>query len=132
MYKLISSAIDTVDLSIGIDRGRNKKQRELNNNKNEKTKHHITIRLFDIFGFVKHQENATKGLRSKLTITWNSGKSVLNKSNATNVDKIKLIGTEWYVHHYTTSISQQSIKFINILNKTPTELQYVKRYFFMK
>ena len=39
---------------------------------------------------------------------------------------------EWYVLHYTPSIPQQAILFKQILNKVPTELQYVERGVFMK
>ena len=39
---------------------------------------------------------------------------------------------EWFVPHYTPSISIQAILFDQILSKTPTELQYVERSVFMK
>ena len=56
----------------------------------------------------------------------------MNKDNATNIGKIKINSIELYVPHYTPSISQQAILSRKILSKTPTELQYVKRYVFMK
>ena len=43
MYKLLTSASDTNDLSIGFDRDRNRRQRELTNNKNQKGEYHIVI-----------------------------------------------------------------------------------------
>ena len=39
---------------------------------------------------------------------------------------------EWYVPHYTPSIQQQTILFNQIVNRIPTELQYVERSVFMK
>ena len=56
----------------------------------------------------------------------------MNKDNAINIAKIKIIAIEWYVPHYTASIPQQAILFKQILRKTPTELQYVERIVFMK
>ena len=49
------------------------------------------------------------------------------KGNATVIDKIKTNSIEGYVPHYTPSIPQQAILSKQILNKTPTELQYVER-----
>ena len=47
--------------------------------------------LKDTFGCAKHQEKATFGLGYKLTLTRNSDNSVLNKDNATNNGKKKLL-----------------------------------------
>ena len=91
MYKLITSAEGSDDLSIGFDRDRNMRQRKLTNNKNQKGKYHIKIYLEDIFGFAKHQEKAIFGLGHKLTSTRNCDISVLNKDNATNIGEIKLL-----------------------------------------
>ena len=41
MYKLITSARNTDDLSIGFDRDRERRKRELTNNKNMKGKYHM-------------------------------------------------------------------------------------------
>ena len=49
-------------LSIGFDRGRDRRQQELYINKNVKGKYHVTIMLKDIFGFAEHQEKGTYGL----------------------------------------------------------------------
>ena len=56
MYKLRTSAKNTGDLSIGFDRDRGRRQRELTNNENIKGKYHVTIMLEVIFGFVEHQK----------------------------------------------------------------------------
>ena len=54
MYKLITSSKDSDDLSIGFDRSRDRRKRELFNNKNIKGKYHVRIMLIDIFGFAEH------------------------------------------------------------------------------
>ena len=59
MYKIITSARNTNDLSIGFDHDRGRRQRELTNNKNIKGTYHVTIMLKDIFGFAEHQEKGT-------------------------------------------------------------------------
>ena len=51
MYKLLTSSKDSDDLSIGFDRSRDKRKRELTNNKNIKGKNHIRLCLKDFFGF---------------------------------------------------------------------------------
>ena len=132
MYKLITTAKDANDLSIGFDRDRGRRQRELTNSKNIKGKYHVRFILEDIFGFAEHQEKGTSGLGYKLTITRNSDNAVLNKDNATNIGKIKINSIEWYVPHYTPSLHQQTIFSNQIVKKIPTELQYVERSIFMK
>ena len=62
MYKLITSAKETDDLSIGFDRSRDRKQRESNINETQKGKYHFRIRLKYICGFAEHQKKATYGL----------------------------------------------------------------------
>ena len=64
--------------------------------------------LEDIFGFAKHQEKATNRFGFELTLTKNTGNAVLNKENAINVGKVKIISKEWYVPHYTPSIPQKA------------------------
>ena len=56
MFKLTTSARNTDDLSIGFDRDRGRRQRELTNNKNKEGKYHVTIMLKDTFGFAEHQK----------------------------------------------------------------------------
>ena len=68
MYKLITSARITDDLSIGFDRDREKRKRELTNNKNINGKYHVTFMLKDFFGFAEHHEKGTYGLGYKLTV----------------------------------------------------------------
>ena len=56
----------------------------------------------------------------------------MNKDTAINIGKISINANEWYVSHYTPSISQQAILSNRNLSKLPTELQYVKRSVFME
>ena len=65
MYKLLTSSKDGDDLSIGFDRDRGRRKRELTNNKNIKGKYHTRIYLKDIFGFAEYQEKGTYGLGYK-------------------------------------------------------------------
>ena len=96
-------------MSIGFDRDRNRRQRELTNIKSQKGKYHVRIYLKDVFGFAEYQKKATYGLGYKLTLTKNSDNAVFNKGIAINNGKIKIKAIEWYVPHYTTSMQQQSI-----------------------
>ena len=132
MYKLLSSSKVSDDLSIGFDRDRGRRQREFTNNKTQKGKYHVRIYLKDVFGFAEYQEKGTYGLGYKLTLTRNTDNAVLNKANAINNGRIKINALEWYVPHYTPSIQQQSILSKQILNKTPTQIQYPERSVFMK
>ena len=132
MYKLLTSSKGSDDLSIGFDRDLNRRQRGLTNNKSQKGKFHVRIYLKDIFGFAEYQEKATYGLGYKLTFTRNTDNAVLKKANATNNAKIKTNAIEWYVPHYTPSMQQQSILSKQIINKTPTQIQYPERSVFMK
>ena len=66
----------------------------------------------------------------KLTLTRNTDNSVLNKDNAINNAKNKINTIEWYVPHYTPSITQQAIISEQILSKVATELQNVERCFY--
>ena len=132
MYKLLTSSRGSDDLSIGFDRDRNKRQRDLSNIKTQKGKNHVRIYLKDVFGFAEYQEKATYGLGYKLTLTRNSDNAVLNKGNASNKGKNKINAIEWYMPHYTPSMQQQSILSKQILNKTPTENKYPEKSVFMK
>ena len=56
MYKLLTSIRDGDDLSICFDRNRDRRKRELTNNKNVKGKYHIRIYLktyFDLLNIKK-------------------------------------------------------------------------------
>ena len=132
MYKLLSSSKGCDDLSIGFDRDRGRRQRELTNNKTQKGKYHVRIYLKDVFGFAEYQEKGTYGLGYKLTLTRNTDNAVLNKGNAINNGKVKINALEWYVPHYTPSVQQQAILSKQIINKTPTQIQYPERSVFMK
>ena len=132
MYKLITSARGTDDLSIGFDRSHHRRQRELTSNKNIKGKHHVSIYLKDIFGFAEHQEKGTFGLGYRLTLTKNTDNSVLNKDNETNNAKIKINAIGWFVAHYTPSLEQHNILMNQIIKKMATELQYPERSVFLK
>ena len=132
MYKLLTSSKGSDDLSICFDRDRNGRQRELTNNKSQKGKYHVRIYLKDVFGFAEYQDKGTYGLGYRITLTRNSDNSVLNKGNAINNAKIKINAIEWYVPHYTPSIQQQAILSKQIINKTPTQIQYPERSVFMK
>ena len=126
---------DSNDLSIGFDRDRGRRQRELTNNKNIKGKYHVRIYLKDVFGFSEQQEKGTFGLGCKLyklTLTRNTHNAVLGKSNAIDNAKIKINAIEWYVPHYTPSITQQNILMNQTTKKMTTELQYPERSVFMK
>ena len=132
VYKILTSSKGSDDLSICFDRDRNRRQRELTNNKSQKGKYHVRIYLKDVFGFAEYQEKATYGLRYKIKMTKNSDDAVLNKGNAINNAKNKINAIEWYVPHSTTSMQQQSILSKQIINKTPTQIQYPERSVFMK
>ena len=88
--------------------------------------------LKDIFGFAEHQQKATYRLWFKSTLTRNRDNSVLNKAKATIIGKIEVESFEWYVAHYTPSISQQAILSKQSLSTTPRELKYAERSVFMK
>ena len=62
MYKLISSAGDTDDFSIGFYHSRDRRQRELTNHKTQKGKYHVEKNLEDTFGFAEHQRKGNFSL----------------------------------------------------------------------
>ena len=107
MHKPITSARNTDDLSFGFDRDRDRRKRELTDNKNIKEKYHVTIMLKDNFGSAEHQEKGTYGFSYKLTLTRNNDNAVLNKGNAINNAKIKIDSIDWYISNYTPSLSQE-------------------------
>ena len=131
MYKL-SSCRGSDDLSIGFDRDRNRRKRELTNNRNIKGKYHLRVYSTDIFGFAEHQEKGTYGLGYKLTLTRNSDNAVLNKDNAVNNGRIRINALEWYVPHYTPSLDEYNNLQTQIKHKTATNLHYPEKSVFMK
>ena len=132
MYKLITSPRNTDDLSVGFDRDRERRQRELTNNKNKKGKYHVTIMLKDIFAFAEHQEKGTYGLGYKLTLTRNSDNAVLNKVNAINKAKIKNDSIDWYIPNHTPSLSREKILMSQLVNKNLQSLDLWKGLFLRK
>ena len=66
------------------------------------------------FGLTEHQEEATYSLGYKLPLKRNSDSSFLNETNAINFDKIRKIGTEWYVPHPTPGMEEEKIFFRQI------------------
>ena len=132
MYKLLTSARECSDSSIGFDRSRDTRQRKLTTNKTQKGKFHLTVFLRDVFGFAEHQDEAIVGLGYKLKLTRITDNAALIKGNATDFSKIKFNSIEWYVPHHTPSITQQNILLNLILKKIATELQYPERSVFMK
>ena len=132
MYKLLSSSRGSDYLSIGFDRDRDKRKRELTNNKNIKGKYHLRIFLKDIFGFAEHQEKGTYGLGYKLTLTRSNDNSVLNKDAAVVNGRIKINALEWYVPHYSPNLDEYTELQTQIKLKKPTNLHYAERSVFMK
>ena len=133
MYKLLSSSIESDDLSIDFDRSRDRrKKRELTNKKNIKGKYQLRIFLKDVFGFCEHQEVASYGLGYKLTTTRNTDNGVLNKDNAVNNAKIKTNSLKSYVPLYTPILNEYNKLRTQIKQKTLTNLQYPEKSVFMK
>ena len=123
MYNLLTWSRGSDDSSIGFDRDRNRRQRELTNYKNLKSKYHVRIYLREYFGFTEDQEKGTYGLGYRLIVKRNNDNAVLNKDNAINRAKIKINIIECYVPQYTASIPQQPILSEQILSKVPAEFQ---------
>ena len=53
-------------------------------------------------------------------------------ANFASAGRVIIDDISWYVPHYTPSISKQKLIISNIASKTPTELKYIKRSFYMK
>ena len=125
MYRLISSAKDTADLSIGFDRDRRRRPDKLTSNENIEGKHLVKIMLKDVFGFAKHPENAIYGLGYKLTLTWNKDEAVLDKAVGFADDRNKIDLIHFYVPPYIPSIQQPGILSKQIISETHTGIRYV-------
>ena len=132
MYKLLTSSKDSDDLSTGFDRNRDKRKRELTNNKNIKGKYHIRNYLRDIFGFAEHQERGTYGLGYKLTLTRKTDNAVLNKDNAVGNGRVKINSLDWYVPHYSPNLEEYHKLMNQIKKNCPTLLHYPEGSVFMK
>ena len=87
LYKIITSAKDSDDFSIGFDRSCDRRRLEITNIKNRECKYHVRIMLKDVFGFAEHQEEGTCGIPFRLTLTGNTDNAVLNKDKEVNVGK---------------------------------------------
>ena len=61
MYKLITTAKDSDDLSIGFDRDCKRTRDESSRNRNIKGKSHVRMLLKDVFGFAEHHEKLLLG-----------------------------------------------------------------------
>ena len=117
-------------MSIGFDRGRDRRRDELSNNKTVKAVYHLRLRLEDVFRFAECQEKATYGLGYKLSLTRNKDEAVINKT-AIVPDVRKIIDhIHWYIPNYQPSIQQQGVLSNQVLNKTPTEIRYIERCVF--
>ena len=108
MYKLITSATDSTDLSVGFDRDRNRRRDELTNNKNIKCTFYFRILLKVVSDYGEYQEKATYGMGHKMTLK-TKDEAVLDKTVGIADARIKIDHIHWYVSHYTSSIPQQGI-----------------------
>ena len=132
MYKLISSAKDTDDLSIGFDRSFDRRRDDITINKDVKGKYHVGIMLEEVFGFAEHREKACYGLCYKITMTRNKDEAVMDKAAGIADAKIKTEHIHWYIVLYTTSIQQQFTLSKRFLSRTPTELRCIELSVFME
>ena len=132
LYKLITSTRGSDDSSIGFGRDRNRRHRDLTNNKNQKGNYHVTIMLRDIFGSAEHQEKGTHVVGYKLKLTRNTDNAVSNNGNEINSAKIKIISNDWLVPHCTPSLAKQNILLKQIVKKMAKEFYYPERSVFMK
>ena len=132
MYELLTSSGESGYQSIGFDRSRDRRKRELTKNKNIKGKFHQRNFLRDIFGFADHQELALYGLSYRLTMKRNTNNAVIYKANAVNNAKVKIIALGWYLPHYSPSIEGYIKLLKQIKEILPTQLHYPERSVFMK
>ena len=115
-------------MSISFDRSRDRRKRELLNNRTQKGNFLLRIYLKGVFGFAEYQETGTVGLSYRSTLTRNTDNAVLSKNNATNNAKTVINGIEWYVPHYIPRLEDYNKLQIQ---KTPTNLHYPQRSVFM-
>ena len=79
MYKLINSAKDSDDLSIGFDRDRGRRKQELTGNKNLKVNTILDFCWKMISVWQNTKKRAFCGLGCKLTLTWDKDEAVIDK-----------------------------------------------------
>ena len=139
MHKVISSSRDNNDLSTGFNRSNEIRERELTNSKSTKGNYRVGVYLKYVFGFAEQQNNCTYGLCNKLTLQRISHSYVIghpaqanDASNIALVGRVNTNGLSWYIPHYTPSIPNQKLMLEHTISKTPTEISYIKRSFYMK
>ena len=132
MYKVITSCKDSDDLSIGFDRDRGRRKKELTNNKNIKGKYHARIYLKNVFGYAEHQEKCSLGHGYRLILTRNTDNAALNKDTGLTNAKVKINSLDWYVPQYTVNLEEYTKLMTQINKTTPTLMHYVERSVFMK
>ena len=91
MYKLKKSVSEPHDLSIRFDRDRQRRQRELTNNKNIKGKYLFGNMLKDVFGFAENQKKAIGGFQYQITLTRISDNSIGTKIMQSTLVKVKVL-----------------------------------------
>ena len=97
MYKLITRTEDSIDLSIGFDRDRERRRDKLADNRKIEGNYHVRIMLKDSLGFAEHQEKSTHGLGYKQTLTRNKDVAALQEAIAINWARFKIDHINWYV-----------------------------------
>ena len=132
MYKVVTSSKDGDDLSIGFDRDRGRRKKELTNNKNIEGKYHTRVYLKNIIGHAECQEKGTYGLGYRLILTRNNDNTALQKDTGLTNAKVKINSLDWYVPHYTANLEEYTKLMTQIDKKTPTLMHYVERFVFMK
>ena len=97
-----------------------------------KSKRKISSQIYtSAFAFPEHHEKTTYGFGYTVTLTKNSDNFVLNKDNATNIGKIKIISIVCYLPHYSPSFPEQALLAKQVLSKLHTELEYLERSVFL-
>ena len=109
---------------------RERRQRELTNNKTHKVRNHFRNQPRDILGFVERQK-ITIGLGYKTNKECYHAvlsRAAIFSKNA----KIVISGCSWYIPHYTPNVEQQTILSKHVLDKALTEVQIIVRSVFFK
>ena len=93
----------------------------------------------DSFGYTAYQGNCTYGLGYKLTLksscdnhVFSHPAGVNDAANLALAGRVIIEDLSWYIPHYTPSLSNKKLMLGHILSKSPTELSYNKRSFYMK
>ena len=119
-------------MSIGFDRSRERRKRELTGNKTIKGKYHVQIYLKDFFGSAENQGKTSFGPGYRLKLTRSTDNAIFNKANATNSAKIKINSLDWFVPHYTPNLEEYDKLKKHIMSKSPTNFHYPERSVLMK